>query len=276
MSLSLYLQQGIKYLLTEGDVIVSTTLASLEDQGMYALSANYGGLIARMVFRPIEDASRNLFAKLCGGTEIDKKQDVKKPSENIKQAHQTLHLILRAYSILSIICFAVGPAAAPLLLRLVAGTRWSSSGAGEVLGVYSICIPLLAINGVSEAFVSATATTTELRNQSIWMGFFSLGFAGSAYFFLRVLALGAKGLVLANCVNMGMRIVFNLSFVKGFFARQGVEFKAGDLLPNYLIVAAAVVMPSLIGRSRGLLEEYGLVGDLVRVGGIGGAFALVV
>lgn len=248
---------------------------------MYALSANYGGLIARMVFRPIEDASRNLFAKLCGDAKVDKMNSAnttnnKKNTDNMKQAHQSLQLILRAYSILSVICFAIGPAAAPLLLRLVAGARWSSSGAGEVLGIYSICIPLLAINGVSEAFVSATASTQELRNQSIWMGCFSLGFAGSAYLFLRVLNLGAKGLVLANCVNMGMRILFNLSFITSFFAKQGVRFGMVDLLPNSFVVAAAVVMPSLIGRMQGLFEVYGLLGDLLRVGGIGGAFALVV
>lgn len=248
---------------------------------MYALSANYGGLIARMVFRPIEDASRNLFAKLCGDAKVDKMNSAnttnnKKNTDNMKQAHQSLQLILRAYSILSVICFAIGPAAAPLLLRLVAGARWSSSGAGEVLGIYSICIPLLAINGVSEAFVSATASTQELRNQSIWMGCFSLGFAGSAYLFLRVLNLGAEGLVLANCVNMGMRILFNLSFITSFFAKQGVRFGLVDLLPNSFVVAAAVVMPSLIGRMQGLFEAYGLLGDLLRVGGIGGAFALVV
>ncbi|KAI5364009.1 hypothetical protein Slin15195_G096640 [Septoria linicola] len=282
LSLSLYVQQGIKYLLTEGDVIVGTTLASLEDQGMYALSANYGGLIARMVFRPIEDASRNLFAKLCGSAAVVTHGDTKKQkaaqklNQDIVQAQQTLQLIIRAYSIVSIICFAVGPSAAPLLLRLVAGSRWSESGAGDVLGVYSICIPLLAINGVSEAFVSATATTKELHKQSIWMGFFSLGFAGSAYVFLRVLRLGAKGLVYANCVNMAMRIMFNLSFVKSFFSRQGVSFSISDIRPNDYATAVAVVMPSLISRTGGFMTKYGLLGDLIHVGSIGGTFAIFV
>ncbi|GIZ48751.1 hypothetical protein CKM354_001180100 [Cercospora kikuchii] len=280
LSISLYLQQGIKYLLTEGDVIVSTTLATLEDQGMYALSANYGGLIARMVFRPVEDASRNMFAKLCSPgldeTGATKKKDDTKTTTNIAQAKQTLQLILRVYSIVSIICFAVGPSAAPLLLRLVAGSRWSESGAGDVLGTYSICIPLLAINGVSEAFVAATASTKDLHRQSIWMGFFSLGFAGSAYVFLRVLALGAKGLVLANCVNMAMRIIFNLNFVRSYFSRLGVEFNVTDILPNYYATACAVVVPSLIARTSGFLARYGILGELVHVGGIGGMFALLV
>lgn len=231
LSLSLYVQSGIKYVLTSGDILVST-LASLEDQGMYALSANYGGLIARMVFRPIEDSTRNLFAKLCApptSKEVSEKSTKDKsekkqatPSPSLNQAATILRDILRVYTIISLIAFAVGPTAAPLLLRLVAGSRWSDSGAGEVLGTYCYCIPLLAINGVSEAFVAATASTKDLHWQSIWMGAFSAGFITSAYVFLRVLEMGAKGLVWANCVNMGLRIVFNLTFVKKFFGRNGV------------------------------------------------------
>lgn len=223
LSISLYIQSGIKYLLTQGDVIVSTTLASLEDQGMYALSANYGGLIARMVFRPIEDSSRNLFAQLCSSSNPNESNEKdKKPSENVKQAATTLHTVLRTYTILSLLAVTLGPTTAPLLLRLVAGSRWSSSGAGEVLGTYTYSIPLLAMNGVSEAFVAATASERDLYWQSIWMGVFSAGFAGSAWVFLRVLGLGAKGLVWANCVNMGLRVGFNAWFVKGWFGERGL------------------------------------------------------
>jgi oligosaccharide translocation protein RFT1 len=143
------------------------------------------------------------------------------PSASLNQAATILRDILRVYSIFSLIAFAIGPSAAPLLLQLVAGSRWSASGAGEVLGTYCYCIPLLAINGVSEAFVAATASTKDLHWQSIWMGAFSAGFAASAYVFLRVLQLGAKGLVWANCVNMGSRIVFNLYFVGSYFKRSG-------------------------------------------------------
>lgn len=179
---------------------------------MYALAANYGGLIARMVFRPIEDTSRNLFAQLCSGSQ-PKAQDIRKAATILRDT-------LRIYSTFSLAAFALGPTAAPLLLRVVAGSRWTESGAGEVLGAYTYCIPLLAMNGVSEAFVAATASTEDLHKQSIWMGGFSILFAGSAYLFLSVLALGAKGLVWANCVNMALRIVFNLSFAKGFFEKQ--------------------------------------------------------
>lgn len=218
------MQSSIKYVLTQGDSLLIASLASLQDQGAYALSSNYGGLIARMLFQPIEEASRNLFAKLCAKP-ADKGKDGESKSQQpapdgIKQASSTLTLILKAYSLIGLVAFAAGPTAAPVLLSLVAGSRWADTGAGEVLGCYCYYIPLLALNGVSEAFVAAVADNTQLYAQSIWMGGFSAAFAGSAYLFLRVLQLGAKGLVWANCVNMACRIVFNLSFVKSFFAKR--------------------------------------------------------
>lgn len=303
LGFSLYLQTGIKYILTEGDKYLISALATLKDTGMYALSANYGGLVARMLFRPIEDSSRNLFAKLCSdskGGPQEKDEDSRKAQRaSFAQAATVLHDLLRIYSLASLIAFAVGPSAAPLLLRVVAGDRWADTGAGDVLGTYCYYIPLLAINGVSEAFVSATASTKELRTQSVWMGVFFAGFAGSAYVFLRVLEMGAKGLVLANCVNMAMRIVFNLSFVRSYFAKRGVvslqflcsgslmvrfrytdvtpqDFNIPSVLPTPYAVAVTAAGPALLNQTRGLLAPYGLLGELVRVGATGAAIASIV
>lgn len=249
---------------------------------MYALSANYGGLIARMIFRPIEDACRNLFSQLCAPAEPTSKGPAKSTNESgqaresVEQAASTFKLIMHAYSIVSLIIIAVGPTAAPLLLGVVAGSRWSKSGAGEVLGTYCYSIPLLAINGVSEAFVAAAANTKQLNIQSIWMGFFSAAFAGSAYVFLRILNLEAKGLVLANCVNMLLRCVFNLNFVSKFFATEGLEFSWTDALPNMYAVASTVAVPSVLSATTGALDRYGTIGELARVAGIGGSLALFV
>ena len=218
-------------------------LATLEEQGIYALAANYGGLVARMVFQPIEIACRNLFANLCAApAPSDIKEDIMKrkstskgkkdsPSsnadstakssdDNIVIAAGILTDILRAYATMSTVCFALGPSLAPLLLRLIAGSRWTDSGAGAVLGTYALYIPFLAINGVSEAFVAATASTADLRNQTIWMAGFSILFGASAWLFLIVLECGAQGFILANCINMALRIAFNLYYIKAFFRQN--------------------------------------------------------
>lgn len=288
LAASLYLQTGIKWLLTEGDKLLISAFATLEDQGMYALSANYGGLIARMLFRPIEDSSRNLFAKLCAPSAPPSPGKTtagvgERPpasfSRSLHEASTILNDILRIYNIASLIAFAIGPTAAPLLLQLVAGGRWANSGASAVLATYCYCIPLLAINGVSEAFVAATATTEELRAQSLWMTVFSAGFAVSAYIFLRVLDLGAQGLVWANCVNMALRIVFNLRFASGFFRSKGVSFRVVEMLPNVYAVGAAAVAMSVLTRWQVImpfLGEYGLIGEFISVGAVGAALAMFV
>ena len=59
---SLTLQSTLKYILTQGDSLLIATLTSLSDQGAYALASNYGGLIARMLFQPIEETSRLFFS----------------------------------------------------------------------------------------------------------------------------------------------------------------------------------------------------------------------
>ncbi|KAF2487095.1 Rft protein-domain-containing protein [Neohortaea acidophila] len=285
---SLFFQTGIKWLLTEGDKLLITALASLEDQGLYALSANYGGLVARMLFQPIEISSRNLFATLCGASskpsktpnETSKKgestTDSSATNDNLQSAALVLRDIIRVYSIFSLIIFAIGPTAAPLLLRLVAGSRWSSSGAAQVLGTYCYYIPFLAINGVSEAFVAATASTKDLRDQTFWMVGFSGLFGLSAYAFVSVLGLGAEGLVWSNCVNMALRVVFNFAFVRRYFAERGRAFSIAGVLPNMYAVGFAVAAPSVLTQSGkiGTFKAYGLFGELVRVGGVAGLLAV--
>lgn len=237
-----------------------------------------------MLFQPIEEASRNLFAKLCApvstpsinkNSEKEASTPSKPAASGVRSASTTLRDTLKFYSLISLLAFSLGPTLAPLLLSLIAGSKWSTTSAGDVLGTYCYYIPLLAINGVTEAFVAATASQKDLFAQSFWMGGFFAAFAGSAYLFLRVLGLGAKGLVWANCVNMACRIVFNLMFVRRFFERNGQAFEIADTLPTVYSVAITGVVVSVLSASQGVLGQYGVLGELVRVGGIGGVFALL-
>ncbi|EOD48980.1 putative oligosaccharide translocation protein rft1 protein [Neofusicoccum parvum UCRNP2] len=218
LSLSLFLQSGIKYVLTQGDAILITSLTTLSDQGAYALASNYGGLIARMLFQPIEESSRNLFSKLCAPP--PSATEGAAPS-GVRQARLILQTILHLYGLISLAACALGPTLAPLLLRVVAGARWADTDAAATLAAYCYYVPLLALNGVAEAFVASVASTAELHGQSVAMGAFFVGFAGAAYGFLGVLGWGARGLVAANCVNMGMRIVWARGFIDSWFERNG-------------------------------------------------------
>ena len=223
----MFLQNSFKYVLTQGDGLLIAALASLRDQGAYALASNYGGLIARMLFQPIEETSRNLFAQLCASDPADKVQQLQqreksRQKDSIEHGARLLQDLLKLYALVALVAFSIGPIVAPILLRIVAGSRWADTEASNVLAIYCYYIPLLAVNGVTEAFVAATASHEDLYFQSLFMGVFFAGFAGSAYFFLRVLRMGARGLVWSNCVNMALRILFNVRFVKSFFGRNEI------------------------------------------------------
>ncbi|KAI4949301.1 hypothetical protein J4E91_005040 [Alternaria rosae] len=283
LTASLSLQSALKYVLTQGDSLLITTLASLADQGAYALASNYGGLIARMLFQPIEESSRNMFAKLCANVETSsatkKKKDQKKSDEqkqNLAQASRVLSTILRLYGIISLFAVTLGPVLAPVLLSIVAGQKWSATSASQVLSTYCYYIPFLAINGVTEAFVAAVATNKELYAQSVSMGIFFALFAGSAWFFIGQLEMGGNGVVLANTVNMGLRIIWNTWFIRRFFARNGSEFNVLETLPSLAAVAPAAVIPTLMRTKPAIsfLGRLGVLGELISMGVVGGVYVL--
>jgi hypothetical protein len=272
---SLTLQSSLKYVLTQGDSLLITSLASLADQGAYALASNYGGLMARMLFQPIEESSRNLFAKLCADSRPITAQTT--PSElhtqkkSLSQASKILTMILRLYAIISLFAIAIGPPLAPLLLSIVAGRKWSSTSASTVLQTYCYYIPFLAVNGVTEAFVAAVASTVDLHKQSLSMASFFLLFAASAWFFIAQLQWGGSGVVAANTVNMGLRIIFNVLYVKRFFRDRGVSWSVGSVLPNASKLAVAPFMGYLL-KSRPVekvLSRYGVWGELGGIAVVG-------
>lgn len=256
LGVSLFLQGIIKHLLSQGDVILVSYLASLQDQGIYALASNYGGLIARMVFQPIEESSRNYFGKLLSTVDG-------KPSKTmIESGSRNLHSLLRFYILLSISAVSVGPTVAPLLLNLAAGSRWSSAGAGEVLAKYCYIVPLLAVNGVTEAFISSVATESELNAQSVWMFAFSMGFAVAGYVFLRLLDMGAVGLVWANAINMALRILWSRSFISAYLKRNGNRFSMLTIMPQPATIVIGVGTASVLSHMQ---ESFtGGVGDILK------------
>jgi oligosaccharide translocation protein RFT1 len=284
---SLTLQSSLKYILTQGDSLLITTLASLSDQGAYALASNYGGLIARMLFQPIEESSRNLFAKLCAEPEPDanlpseshlqsqsqgQTESKEEQQKNFAQASTILTRILHLYTLISLFAVTLGPTLAPLLLGIVAGKKWSATSASSVLATYCYYIPFLAINGVTEAFVAAVATSSDLYIQSLNMGLFFAIFAVSAWGFVGQLEWGGSGVVAANTVNMGLRIVWNVWFIKGFLRNKGLGWSFREAMPSGYSTAAAMIVPAMLKLSPVL--EYGVLGEIVGVGMV--AFPFVI
>ncbi|KAI8668412.1 Oligosaccharide translocation protein RFT1 [Fusarium keratoplasticum] len=250
---SMMAQSVVKHLLTQGDTFLVSLLATAEVQGAYALANNYGGLLARLLFQPVEESSRSYFSRLLSSPAAspssgDGEKQSAKPSPAVNEAKQNLRTLLRLYILLSSIIINIGPFAAPPLLAIVAGKRWMGSGAGDVLAAYCFYIPFLALNGLTESFVASVATEAEVHQQSGWMGAFSVAFAASAFLFMWVFPLGAIGLVVANIINMACRIVWSGAFIKRFFKKHGTDFEIKTLLPEGSVtfsLATAILLKQL-------------------------------
>jgi oligosaccharide translocation protein RFT1 len=268
LSGTLFVQSIMKHFLTRGDTVIITSLASPRAQGTYALASNYGGLIARLLLQPVEEVSRNHFGKALSSVNGTPSKEI------VLKARDQLLRLLRIYVLLSVCVVSTGPTIAPLLLKAIAGSRWMSSGAGSVLATYCYYIPLLAINGLTEAFVSSVATESELNRQTIWMMGFFFAFAGAAFTFLRVLDLGADGLVWANGLNMLFRITWCTAFMQAYLKRYGADLEAGVLIPRTMTIAAGV------GTHAVLLQLHstftGGYTDFLKSGAVAVVFIVVV
>ncbi|RAL15016.1 nuclear division Rft1 protein [Aspergillus homomorphus CBS 101889] len=241
LAASVFLQSIVKHLLTQGDSMILATLTSLEDQGIYALASNYGGLVARILFQPIEESSRAVFSSLLHSNSLGKRH-----TENIYLAKMHLAEIIRAYSMISAVAFPLGPALVPLVLNVLGGRRWASPKVCGLLSLYCLYIPFLAFNGISEAFVSSAASPSEVRKQALWMGAFSACFVSAAYIFLVAGNLGARGVVYANIVNMTVRTIWSIAFIRSFLHRCKIAMKPSEMLPRPLTFVTAILTSTVL------------------------------
>ncbi|EPX71582.1 Man5GlcNac2-PP-Dol translocation protein Rft1 [Schizosaccharomyces octosporus yFS286] len=228
----------LKHLMTTGDKIMIAWYAAPSVQGPYALASNYGSLIARILFRPVEEHSRIVFAQL---THSPEKGDQKK-------ATTLLLWILKLYFYLTM--FVVfGYNYANIVLKFGAGKQWASDESAGVLSWYAFYIPFMAVNGVLEAFFVSTASSFELLSQGRIFLLSTILYFVSGKVFLDWLSLGAHGLVLANITNLSIRILFVVRFVHKNFPLFGFS----KLMPRPLIIILAVLFSIF---SRTLLHRF--------------------
>ncbi|KAK5079134.1 Oligosaccharide translocation protein rft1 [Lithohypha guttulata] len=218
-----YGQSIFKWLLTQGDTLVLSLFADLSAQGIFALASNYGGLLSRLLFQPMEESSRNVFGRLLANEKLTRTGDSTGKSPDLidkrKQALQYLSTTLRVYSLaIAIPCITLLPQIFPLLVQTLLGSRsqWNSAQTSALLSAYSYYIPCLAFNGILDAFVTSVATEAELGAQSLMMIGTTMIYLSSAYLGMTVMQLGAVGLVYANILNMLLRIGFSIWFIAGW------------------------------------------------------------
>ena len=260
---TLYGQSVFKQLLNQGETLILSFTSTLSEQGAFALATNYGGLMARLIFQPIEEASRNTFGRLLSGTNSPSR--ISKPAENsrsksefepqrsLRQVITQLNTTLHFYSILSILSCSILSHILPLLVRLTAGPVWVTPSVTALLSAYAYYIPFMAYNGILDAFVTSVATPGQLRQQSVWTGAFAAIYVATVWALMKGLGWGAVGLVYANMFNMATTIVWSVGFVGSYLDEQqngegNLQGLGLELVPN-LFTAAIGVSTSAVLRN---------------------------
>ncbi|CCK71205.1 glycolipid translocation protein KNAG_0G01470 [Huiozyma naganishii CBS 8797] len=255
-----YFQLCFKHLLTEGDKLIINSMCTIEEQGIYSLLSNYGSLITRLLFHPIEESLRLFLARLLSTVAPQGTTTHLKASPHLKLSMVVLTNLTKFYLYLSLMIVVFGPLNSSFVLQFLIGSKWSTTSVLDTIRVYCFYLPFLALNGIFEAFFQSVASGDQILRHSYFMMTFSSVFLLSCWFLISQLHWSINGLIISNIVNMSLRITYCSIFIAKFYNKlhSSTNTTARDLITfnfsNLLVISALAATISIL--------NYSLIGNV--------------
>lgn len=207
-------ESAMRVLLTEGEKFALAALGTLTEQGIFDAVTNLGGIVARLVFRLWEETCFARWSSMMSGSsdggDNNKKEGSVSSSSRLKR-WETCYTLLESMLGVAIqvsMAFAVfGPPLSQPLLKLLYSDRWGSSESAAVLTRLCLALPLMALNGLLEAFVRGTSSTNGLRRAKFAMFVTSGMYVGSCFALLSATDRGVVGLMEALMIATAVRLL---------------------------------------------------------------------
>ncbi|KAG8178456.1 hypothetical protein JTE90_026555 [Oedothorax gibbosus] len=239
---SFFKQTLLKQLLTEGERYLMTffSILTFAEQGLYDVVNNLGSLAARFIFLPVEDSAYLLFTQLLS------RDKTSNPQENVSLCLTILGNILKLMILLGLTILAFGYSYSQLLLHLYGGSKLSVGLGLTLMRWHCVYVLLLAINGVTEGFKFAVVNHTEIDRYNKHLVWLSAFFLSAAYFLVSIF--GSAGFIIANCLNMGCRIVHSVHFIQKYFQVQ--KYWWMTIVPHLTVVMNLTVILCLTAISE--------------------------
>ena len=190
-----------------------------------------GSLVARIFFQPLEET---LFLHVASH-----------PPSTSPSVGPLLTFILHVCSYLFLFLPAFLPPLLPPILPFLLPRRYLMTSAPFTLKRYlEWYVPMMSINGILEAFHSATATSSEVSKQATWMIASSFSFAGSLYLLTQNNIMPTEQcLIAASCAGMLVRAIYAF-----WHARTKVTIPIRQMLPKSSVTISTMLSGTLLRR----------------------------
>ena len=221
------------------------------EQGVYDVIANIGSLPARLVFQQIEESGYLLFTQKI----IREKSPKEQNRTDLRDSSEYLKNLIKLMTIIGLILLIFGYNYSELALLIYGGQKLSEDLGTVLLQWHCVYILFIAVNGITECFTFAAMNNKQINSFNRKMITLSLVFLIASY--LMTKWLGSQGFIIANCLNMVIRIVIryflmilkqlilnlfvSLKFIDSYYGNSEVDVPLKGSLPCSSVLISLVI-----------------------------------